>query len=485
MFAAHAERYSRIKNDPDLNYAILNEAFLASGQEGITGIAYHEKPLLKHVREIYSGESSILSKPFNPKKYISEFCSGFFSKLEIKTFYHHESHAAAFQLMNISKAIVVVVDAIGEFDTFSFWYASYSSTGKAQYKKIHSIKYPHSLGLLYSAFTEYVGLKPDEEEYIMMGMAAYGDKFALLSPDMYVSKRFNENNPKFNFELIQNVHAGLPMDKTTVQKEDFAASIQAYTEETLKNVFKYAQKLAKIYNLNDIVYSGGVAMNCVANTKIAQQPFNLHIAPNPMDSGSALGAASLLHQKKVNFKNLYLGTNIPGPYPIKQAISELNKTGIVGIANGKAEFGARALGNRSLLADPRDPEIKDKVNDIKKRQKFRPFAPVVLPKYADRLFIIPSNKDMSMIDCSMMQYAVQATPECQELYPSIIHKDGTARIQIAEQGTGIYNLLTEFYLWSNECPMLLNTSLNIRSEPIVNTKDDATRFEKKYKTRVV
>ena len=200
--------------------------------------------------------------------------------------------------------------------------------------------------------------------------------------------------------------------------------------------------------------------------------------PNPGDAGSSLGAAAAVYGEHINWEGPFLGTNIRGKYPIKKACNLLLKGEIIGIANGRAEFGPRALGNRSLLADPRGPKIKDKVNEIKKRQKFRPFAPAVMEEHADEIFEMPVRK------IPYMQY----TAKCKfpDKYPAICHIDNTSRVQTVSKkdNPGFYALLKEFYTKTG-CPMLLNTSLNIKGQPIVNTKTHAKEFEKYYKIKVI
>jgi carbamoyltransferase len=196
--------------------------------------------------------------------------------------------------------------------------------------------------------------------------------------------------------------------------------------------------------------------------------------PNPGDSGSAIGAV-LAHKKThMEFKNAYLGYEIKGEYPVEEAISELKKTGIVGVANGRAEFGPRAFGNRSLLADPRGKDIKNRVNAIKKRQTFRPFAPAVLSEHYDKNFEGSAN--------SYMQF----TSRCKNpnLYPAITHFDGTSRVQVVQKDdSGIRRLLERWYEETG-CPMILNTSLNIKGKPIVNDVEDGVEFAKKYNIKV-
>jgi carbamoyltransferase len=227
------------------------------------------------------------------------------------------------------------------------------------------------------------------------------------------------------------------------------------------------------------VYQGGVALNCLANRKLNRFFDDIWIMPNPGDAGSSLGAAALAHGGRINWTTTFLGYDIPGGYPVNDALEHLLNTRIVGVASGRAEFGPRALGNRSLLADPRGTEIKDKVNAIKRRQKFRPFAPVILAELADDYFDIKPGWHTHNY--------MQSVATCREpdLYPAICHVDGTSRVQtVANDGSGIRQLLETWYAQTG-CPMLLNTSLNIRGEPIVNNRTDADRFENMYGVKVI
>jgi carbamoyltransferase len=229
----------------------------------------------------------------------------------------------------------------------------------------------------------------------------------------------------------------------------------------------------------NLVYMGGVALNCKANDLIGAYFQNIWIMPNPGDCGSSLGAAALSYGGKLSWQNAYLGTDIPGPYPVKDLISELLTNKIVGVANGRAEFGPRALGNRSLLADPRGADIKEKVNAIKQRQQFRPFAPVILEEVCKEYFDMPTGWPNSRY---MQTVAYCRQPD---LYPAIIHADRTSRVQtVPADGSGIRQLLEAWFEWTG-CPMLLNTSLNIRGEPMVNDRADADRFETLYGVKVL
>jgi carbamoyltransferase len=205
---------------------------------------------------------------------------------------------------------------------------------------------------------------------------------------------------------------------------------------------------------------------------------NIWIMPCPGDAGSSVGAAALAYGRRINWTNAYLGHDIPGPYPVNHILDELVTQKIVGVASGRAEFGPRALGNRSLLADPRGSEIKEKVNAIKRRQQFRPFAPVILEELADMYFDMPHGFPNSRY--------MQSVARCRhpELFPAIVHADGTSRVQtVPRDGSGIRELLEKWYVMT-DCPMLLNTSLNIRGEPMVNNRSDADRFEQLYGVKV-
>jgi carbamoyltransferase len=224
---------------------------------------------------------------------------------------------------------------------------------------------------------------------------------------------------------------------------------------------------------------GGVALNCLANRNLGNYFENIWIMPCPGDAGSSVGAAALAYGKRINWRDAYLGHAIPGEYPVDAICDSLQHDRICGVASGRAEFGPRALGNRSLLADPRGPDIKDQVNAIKRRQQFRPFAPVILAEHVDEYFDVPGGWS----DTSYMQVVAQCRRP--DLFPAVVHVDGTSRIQTVapHSDSGIRRLLEAWYA-ATGCPMLLNTSLNIRGEPMVNNRSDADRFEQLYAVRV-
>ena len=471
-FAGHAERYSKQKNDRSLNTDIIKDAYNYTNM--ITHVAYYEKPLLKQLRNwrsgigfdwrrVTTGQAIERELPPRARRMIG-------TGIPYSSYHHHKSHAAAgFQTSPYDDATVVVVDAIGEFDTISIWHAHYDRNGRAQYTKLWNQKYPHSVGLFYSAMTQRAGLKPNEDEYILMGMSAYS------RPDYNVYSEFVRDADEIEF--YDNLHVGCENYRPEMTDFQIAASAQYTVEQCIYRIMEKARKLGRSKNL---VYMGGVALNCSANEHLGNYFENIWIMPNPGDAGSSLGAAALAYGKRVNWSHPYLGTNMEGQYPVNGILDELLTKKIVGVASGRAEFGPRALGNRSLLADPRGPEIKDKVNEIKRRQKFRPFAPVILEEYVNEYFQMPKGFPTSPY--------MQTTATCKKPseFPAIIHQDGTSRVQTVSKdcGSGIRQLLEKWFVLTG-CPMLLNTSLNIKGEPMVNDRADADRFEKHYGVKVV
>ena len=319
--------------------------------------------------------------------------------------------------------------------------------------------------------TKRVGLKPLDEEYILMGMAAYGNTKPLKEMSNSLIESFKDIVFKDNLQI------GVPDNFLEgADERSIATSTQLIAEQLIMQVMSKAKSLGGSKNL---VYGGGVALNCLANRLLGNFYDNIWIMPNPGDAGSSLGAACLGYDKRVNWTNAFLGYDISGPYPTNRILDSLLTDKIVGVANGRAEFGPRALGNRSLLADPRGTEIKDKVNEIKRRQKFRPFAPVILEEYADTYFDMPHGFNNSRYMQSIARCRVP------DLFPAIVHYDGTSRVQtVPKDGSGIRELLEKWYVLTG-CPMLLNTSLNIRGEPMVNNIEDANRFEKLYNITVL
>jgi carbamoyltransferase len=416
LYASHAERYSRKKNDRSCH----KDQFVMNWDMSIL----YESPLRKNTRRLFSGQGWKRHKySVDPDMYST----------------HHKSHAAAgYYTAPFDDCNIIVIDSIGEWDTVSIW---------DNMKKIYSKKYPYSLGLLYSAVTHHIGLKPNEDEYITMGMAAYGE------PILDLSYLLEENNHK---GILKNHYP-------TARKEDWAASVQTIYEQELL-------KLVDMCPKDNLIIMGGSALNCVANSKIRGK--NIWIMPNPGDAGSSLGAAALAYGDKLNWVDTYLGYNIDRQINAKDVVDHLIKHSVCGVANGRAEFGPRALGNRSLLADPR-MDIKDTLNDIKRRQRFRPFAPAILEEYADDYFEGPMNE--------YMQFTSKALHD----HDACTHVDGTARVQVVKKDCNsiIRPILEEWYERTG-CPMLINTSLNIKGQPIVNNWADAEDFIREYNVKV-
>jgi len=449
LFAGHAERYSKQKNDWYTNQELIEDAL----QYGLPDkIAYYEKPFLKASRLVLRGGAGDW-KPNIPLN------------VPVHYFKHHHSHAAAgYYTSKFDDAVIVVLDAIGEYNTSTVWTGEGNNI-KLKYKQ----NYPISFGLFYSAFTKLVGLMPNQEEYIMMGMAAYGDwtRYYVKVKEYFPSI----NKQKYNF------HKGIldwdePIDEQA--KFDIAAAVQKVYEDRLVNFMAMAQKITGKRNL---VFMGGCALNCAANTMLWRMFDDVWIMPNPGDAGSSLGAAAALYGKHINWNHPYLGYDLGGKYPVNAIMAELIRNKIAAVATGRAEYGPRALGNRSILADPRDPNIKDKVNLIKQRELFRPFAPVVLEEYAGKWF------DMNFTS-PYMQYAVKCLQP--EKIPSVVHKDGTSRVQTVnrQQHPGLYELLSHWYSITG-VPILLNTSLNIKGQPLLNDNNDIINWEKAYGHKIV
>jgi carbamoyltransferase len=448
LFAGHAERYSKEKNDWYNNDSIYRDMLNYATP---THIAYYERPQLKRSRIFLRGGAADW-KPNIPMN------------LPVRYFSHHYSHACSgYYTSKFNDAVIVVLDSIGEYNTSTIWVGEGENI-RLKFKQ----NYPVSFGLFYSAFTKLIGLMPNQEEYIMMGMAAYGD------PNKYiykVSKYFMEfDKQKYNF------HKGIvdwnePM--TEQDKFDIAAAVQKVYELRLNEFMHLAYKITGKENL---VFMGGCALNCSANSMLWNIFKDIWIMPNPGDAGSSLGAAAALYRKHIEWNGPYLGHNISNVYPVEDIVKMLVDKGIAPVASGRAEYGPRALGNRSILADPRDIKIKDKVNLIKQRELFRPFAPVVMEEYASDWF------DMDFVS-PYMQYSVKCLRP--DKIPAVVHQDGTSRVQTVNkyQHPGLYEVLSK---WNSitGIPILLNTSLNIKGQPMLNDLNDIALWEQEYDNKI-
>lgn len=441
VFASESERFSKIKNDPNIPESLINYA-LSYGNPEL--ICWYESPFKKKLRQIKAGQG------YNIQNFTKYF------NCRHKFIDHHYSHACAGHFTSkFHRSAVVVIDAIGEFTTLSIWEAN-----GADLKLKYKLNYPNSIGLWYSAMTQRCGFKPNEEEYILMALSAFGDKNKLK--DQILDELIDTN-----FVCKRNFHTGCLDWRPNESKENIAAATQEVYELLLKQVLSKAKKLVNCKNLTLV---GGCALNCVANIHAYDYFKNIWIIPAPGDAGSSIGAV-LAHKKvKIDFTP-YLGYKIWQKDSNNSIVNYLIDNKVCGLARGRAEFGPRALGARSLLADPTQENIKNIVNSIKKRESFRPFSPIVPIEYASKYF----DMHDSMIESPFMQYAVKC--KMPELLHGIIHVDETSRVQTVKKSDAprLHDLLLRWGKATGH-PVLLNTSLNIKGEPILNDEDDCKRW---------
>ena len=546
--AAQEERFSRKKHDSNypynaINY-VLSEANLKLSE--VDHIVFFEKPFLKFERllETYLAfapagfKSFSLSMPIwlreklfqknllfeNLKKHDENFKD--VNKINFSE--HHYSHAAsAFYPSPFKDAIVLTLDGVGE------WATTTVAIGQgSDLKIIKEIHFPHSLGLLYSAFTYYTGFKVNSREYKVMGLAPYGEakykdiiinklmdlkadgSFKLDMSYFDYATGLTMTNKKFSNLFDQKVRD--PKNELLTKFHmDIAASIQAVTEEI---ILRITSSLSKEYKLNNLCLAGGVALNCVANGKILKNKLfdKIWIQPAAGDAGGSLGAALAywykeLGNKRKDFKDQmkgsYLGPNfndnhienelkalnanfkkLTNDQLIEIAAKELNEQKTVGWFQGRMEFGPRALGNRSIIADPRSEKMQKELNlKVKFRESFRPFAPSVLFEDLSNWFDletespymllvanIKKNQQIEMSVNSKKLFGIEKLSVKRSNIPSVTHVDYSARIQTVHESTNpkYYSLLKKFKEITN-CPILINTSFNVRGEPIVCSIKDA------------
>jgi carbamoyltransferase len=463
VFASHSERFSGVKNDRDLHGDLIHYAKKFGSPDHVY---WYEQPFKKTVRQFFAGQG--WKRRDND---IEIYMARYGIDAPVTYVDHHLSHVAGgYFTSGFDEACVVVIDAIGEWDTATIWQAKGN-----KFKKKWSLRYPHSVGLFYSAMTQRVGLKPNEDEYILMGMAAYGN----LSLENKIYHDFVKAEDAVKF--TKNLHRGCTdwaPDLTVKDSFDIAAGTQAVYETLFMTILRKAKKLVDSDNL---VLMGGCALNCSANRLTGRYFNNTWIMPNPGDAGSAVGAVLAKHPNwriEPKYFTPYLGYDMGSRATNEEIVDYLESKQICGLARGPAEFGPRALGNRSLLADPRGEHIKDTVNAIKQRQEFRPFAPAILEEHVDMYFDMPPGWTTSRY--------MQVIARCRhpQLYPAIVHRDGTSRVQTVPNDGSPFRQLLELWYARTGCPMLLNTSLNIKGKPMVNNHEDAKHFESHYGVKV-
>lgn len=510
IFACEEEKFTGIKHDSSFPSKALEYIYKTYriNEKNLQAVCYYENPKLKYQRVIENIKKNVLKNPIfcfkswmKIRKNMSEIDSKL-RKLSTNVFYstHHEAHHYySFYTSNFEESVCLAIDGVGEIDTMSLGIGDYSGI---KYKSL--AEYPHSLGLYYTAMTSYLGFKPNEGEYKMMGLASYGDhkkylndvrkliryKNGKLTCNMDVFCWDKSDRIMFNEKLAQLLPVGqrLPEETITKEHQDLAASIQKVYEEILFSVLK---TVSMISNNENLCLSGGCAYNGTANGKIVtDSSFNkLWIPPAPSDAGSAIGAVVhyLVKDKKIRNKitrNPFLGPQylynditkaIKGSkyrfYKNEKQLTEyiakkLHEGKVVGWYQGHIEFGARALGNRSILANPTLPHMKDKINKvIKKREGFRPFAPMVVKEKQDLYFEMNG-------DVPYMNQVVKVRPEYVDILKAVTHVDGSARVQTVYKHTFIHDLLLEYEKVSG-LPILLNTSFNVKDKTMVLTPKDA------------
>ena len=548
IYASQEERFSRKKHDfsfPDksINYILNNYNLNLSD---IDHIVFYEKPFLKFERIL---ETHIAYSPFGFKSFLhsipmwikdklfqknilfnelKKIDKNFNAKNKIKFSDHHLSHAASsFYPSPFKESAFLTLDGVGEWTTTSFGYAN--ETGL---KFDSQIQFPHSLGLLYSSFTYYLGFKVNSGEYKMMGLAPYGQpKYADLILkeliDLKEDGSFKLNMKYFSYtthlKMINKKFVSLfgkrrrepEIDKIENFHMDVASSIQKVIEIVVIKICEHIKKITKSSNL---CLSGGVALNCVANGKLLEKKIfeNIWIQPAAGDAGGALGAALAYYHLTLGNKKTNIIDNMKGSYlgpefddssvekslkNLKANFVKLNREEMLDVVSeeiknekaagwfqGKMEFGPRALGSRSILADPRSDKTQKNLNlKIKFRESFRPFAPSILKEHCDKYFklntvspymlIVSEVKDeikLKLTDQENLLFGIEKLNIKRSTIPAVTHVDYSARVQTVEKNTNLifYDLISKFYEKTG-CPLLVNTSFNIRGEPIVCTVEDA------------
>lgn len=522
--AAQEERFTRIKHDNNFPYQAIEFCLnsLRISINEINYIAFYEKPIIKFDRII---TQHIQYFPKSIRAFFKTIPSWINEKLQIKDILknkchyhgkvlfipHHLSHAAASYLTSpFSQASILTIDGVGEWATTTIGFAK-----ETNIKLTKQINFPHSLGLFYSALTSYLGFKVNNDEYKVMGLSGYGD------PKKYYSKikklikihkngSFQLDTKYFSYEYKEKMFSkklcqllnGPPRQpdaKMTKRFENIAASTQLIFEEALFNLLN---NLYQRYPNQNLIVSGGSALNSLANGKILKNtPFkNLYITPDPGDGGNSLGAALYVyHCLLKNSKKNLLPTAYLGPefnsFQIKKTINQFNlkatyinndnelfdivsdlliKQSVIGWFQGRMEWGPRALGNRSILAAANKREMMDIINSkVKHREMFRPFAPVILREETKKYFITDKNLPISS-DYMLLVYPFKE--KMKPKVPAVVHVDGTGRLQTIDRKTNLryYNLINAYYQKTG-IPLIINTSFNIKGEPIVCTPENAVK----------
>ena len=459
-FATHSERYTRRKNDPMMHpdlYDMMDTADHVTYYED-----YYIRNSTKWHKEYKGGLYNYMSMK-NQQHYDALVHDAFIQ--------HHVSHAAnGFYTRpwdDYEDTLILSVDGAGEVQSMVIY--------NHKFEILDQWEIPRSLGYMYSDATRRLGFRHMEDEYLVMGLSAMGEP--TMGKELYDWFYTTETDTLKAWKNGTYTKYGniLNYIGKRVGVEDFAATVQWVTEQVFLDLAIKCKQLGA----KKLIVTGGCAQNIVAMTMIRPMFEDMHIPVAPTDAGSALGAAawSWAHETgnatgRLNWKSPYLGHDLSVNLNPKAIAKYLDRNKICGVANGRAEFGPRALGNRSLLADVRT-DIKDTVNKIKKRQQFRPFAPAIMSEFADEYF-----------EGYMGEY-MQYTAKAKHNYKSVIHVDGTSRVQLVKPDCeSILRKVLEEYYEITGVPMLLNTSLNVRHKPMVNFHRHAGGFEKQYNVKV-
>lgn len=551
--AAQEERFTRKKHDPGFPECAIGYCLEEAGVglDEVDQVVFFEKPLIKFERllETYLGNAPLGFQSFrlampvwikeklfqkaNLVKDLKQFSRNGGANIEEKMLFaeHHQSHAAsAFFPSPFDEAVVLTLDGVGEWSTASV------AVGKGNgLETVREIAWPHSIGLLYSAFTYYTGFKVNSGEYKVMGLAPYGEpKYKDLILDNIVDLKsdgsFWLDQSYFNymtgltmtndkFHTLFGAPPRQPEQLLEQREMDIAASVQAVTEEIMLRI---TRDLAKTYEVPNLCLAGGVALNCVANGKVLRDGHfkNVWIQPAAGDAGGALGAALAAYHVHLGqprdapngvdaMRGAYLGPAyedgdierrlreagavfdvLAFDDLVGQTVQSLVNGEAVGWFQGRMEFGPRALGGRSILGDPRNPVMQKNLNlKIKYRESFRPFAPSVLAEDVSSYFKldrespymlivadVTDDRRRKMTDEESQLFGIEKLNVPRSDIPAITHVDYSARVQTVHRETNPrYHALLEAFKAETGCSVLVNTSFNVRGEPIVNTPEDAFR----------
>jgi len=480
-FATHGERYSKKKNDPlipDLLWDMVSDDDHVSFYEDHT-----VKFDMRGGAGVKGNTSHLEKRPDTAEETFNRLVIPESMVYDVNHM-HHESHcASAFYTRpwdSTEDTVLVSIDGVGELQTATIM--------DADFNLIKEWHYPKSVGLVYTTVTKILGLRPLEDEYVVMGLSAYHEtdeeSWAItqwlidwynnledLAPEIehgiavgdFETSQRERDRVKWRSEFEEKILA--------VEDKIAARATQDFADYAIMSIMREASKYGK-----KLCYSGGCAQNVVINSRLFELFDEVHIAVSPTDAGSGLGTAARSWAKATGKDKLiwspYAGYDITNPIDPSAVVDHLLEHRYCGIANGRAEFGPRALGNRSLIADVRY-DVQDTVNTIKRRQKYRPFAPAILEEYAEEYFDGPMNEYM------------QFTSWAKHDYVPVTHVDGSARVQIVRKDCeSVFRKVIEEYYDRTGVPMLLNTSLNIRGRPMVNDEHDAELWQQKYDVKV-